>query len=121
MNNLAKSSALGAAIVTAMLPLACCWGPTLLAGVAVLSGAAGKIALLHPYEPWLYAVSFFSLGYSHFKAFKSQKEDDAGCQSCAADEAAVSASGVPSKIVLWVATGLVVIMFLVSQFPEWFI
>jgi mercuric ion transport protein len=121
MNKLAKTSTLGTAILTAVLPLFCCWGPTLLAGVAILSGAATKLAWLHPYEPWLYAVSFSTLGYSHYKAYKTSAAAAENCQSCTTSSNASSMANRYSTIALWVATGLVVILFLVNQFPEWFV
>jgi len=120
MNKLTRTSTLGAAILTSMLPLACCWGPTLLAGVAVLSGAATNLAWLHPYEPWIYAVSFSTLGYSHFKAYQTSKIEAENCQSCATDEDASLASSKYAKIGLWVATGIVIIMFLTNQYLERF-
>jgi mercuric ion transport protein len=119
MNKLGKTSTLGAAILTAMLPLACCWGPTLVAGIAVLSGAAAELAWLHPYEPWLYAVSFTMLGYSHYKAYKTSKNEAENCQNCVTEES--SSTNRYATIALWVATGLVMVMFLVNQFPEWFL
>ena len=120
MSKLTKSTTLGAAILTALLPLACCWGPTLVAGIAVLSGAATKMAWLHPYEPWLYAVSFSMLGYSHYKSYKEQNTTTDNCNHCAADSPAVPANKY-AKTILWLATGLVVAMFILNQFPEWFV
>ncbi len=121
MNKLVKTSALGTAIIAAMLPITCCWGPTLLAGVAVLSGAATKLTWLHPYEPWLYAVSFSTLGYSHYKAYTTQNTDTENCQNCASDSGNTTIAKRYAKLTLWVATGLVLIMFLINQFPEWFV
>lgn len=121
MNKMVKTSVLGAAIITAMLPLACCWGPTLLAGVAVLSGAATEIAWLHPYEPLLYAISFSTLGYSHYKAYQTQKAVADNCQTCATNSETAPAGNKYAKIGLWVATGMVVIMFIINQFPHWFV
>ena len=121
MNKLVRTSTIGAAILTALLPLACCWGPALLAGIAVLSGVATKMAWLHPYEPWLYAVSFSTLGYSHYKAYQGQKAEAENCQACTTNGDTKPAANKYAKIGLWVATGLVVIMFIVNQFPEWFV
>lgn len=121
MNNLLKSSTLGVALLTALLPLACCWGPTLLAGVAVFSGSVTQLAWLHPYEPYLYSISFFALGYSHFNSYKQSKKDEVGCETCAGDSEAGIKAKKYSKIALWMATGLVIAMFLVNQFPELFI
>ena len=121
MNKLVKTSTIGAAILTALLPLACCWGPTLLAGIAVLSGAATKMAWLHPYEPWLYAISFSTLGYSHYKAHQTEKADAESCRACAPNSDTIASANKYAKIGLWVATGLVVAMFIINQFPEWFI
>jgi mercuric ion transport protein len=121
MWNLVRSTSLGTAVITAVLPLACCWGPTLLAGVAILSGGATQLAWLHPYEPYLYGISFLTLGYSHFNAYKARKADADDCENCkVGDEGDVRANKY-GKIALWVATGLVMIMFSVNQFPEWFV
>ncbi len=120
MNKLVKSSTLGAAILTAFLPLACCWGPTLLAGVAVLSGTASNLSWLHPYEPWLYAVSFSALGYSHYSAYKKRQQKAANCPACA-DNAVAARANKYTHIGLWVATLLVVVMFAINQFPQWFV
>jgi len=121
MNKLLKSTTLGAALVAAILPLACCWGPTLLAGVALLSGAATKMAWLHPYEPWLYGFSFVTLGYSHFKAHKEKKDEDLSCQCATTEDNSTQQAKQYANIALWAATVLVIIMFVFNQFPEWFV
>jgi len=117
---LTSASALGTALVTAVLPLACCWGPTLFAGIAVLSGFATEMAWLHPYEPYLYAVSFTALGYSHYKSYKlGQSQED--CDRCDTDDSSLPRVNRYTRIILWLATSMVVGMFLLNQFPEWFV
>ncbi len=119
--SLTSTTTIGAAILTALLPLACCWGPTLLAGIAVLSGVASEMAWLHPYEPYLYAISFSALGYSHYNANKRDSPDNENCDNCATDNVLTSTTYKSTKLVLWLATGLVAIMFLLNQFPQWFV
>jgi len=119
--SLTSTTTIGAAILTALLPLACCWGPTLLAGIAVLSGVASEMAWLHPYEPYLYAISFSALGYSHYNANKTHSSDNENCDNCTTDNGLSSGTSKSTKIALWLATGLVAIMFLLNQFPQWFV
>jgi MerT mercuric transport protein len=117
MNKLVRTSTLSTAIFTAILPFFCCWGPTLLAGVAALSGAATKMAWLHPYEPWLYGVSFISIGYSHYAAYNSKVDTD-NCNSCSVDTNEQLQKEKWKKIVLWGATILVIMLFTINKFPE---
>jgi len=117
MSRLVRTSTLGTAIITAMLPLFCCWGPTLLAGVALLSGAASELAWLHPYEPWLYGVSFISLGYSHYSVSNSQAATD-NCNSCSIDNEKQLQKEKLKKAVLWGTTILVITLFIINTFPE---
>ncbi len=119
MRNLTRSASLSAALIAAILPLFCCWGPTLLAGVALLSGVATNMAWLHPYEPWLYGVSFISLGYSHYAALNSQNVAE-GCNSCAIATEKQLRKEKLKKVVLWGATMLVMSLFILNIFPEWF-
>lgn len=119
--NITNVSTLSTALVTALLPLACCWGPTLLGGIAVLSGVAAEMAWLHPYEPYLYAISFSALGYSHYNANKTHSSDNKNCDNCATDNGLTLTTYRSTKIALWLATGLVAIMFLLNQFPQWFV
>ena len=109
-------SSISLAVVSSLLPFACCWGPSVFAGVAMLSGFTGSISLLHEYKPWLYGISFLSLGYSFYRLyFKLQKSSD-DCKRCST--VAVSFPNLLSKIYLWVAAVMIIGLFVINRYPE---
>jgi len=114
-----RVSTIGVAMISAFLTLACCWGPTLLTGVAVLSGVATNLSRLHPYEPWLFGISFISLGYNFYKTYRPNADTNETCKRCTSEGSpTVVSAGKYSKFYLWVATAFVISLFLVKMFPE---
>jgi len=109
-------SSISLAVVSSLLPFVCCWGPSVFAGVAVLSGFAGNFAFLHAYEPWLYGISFLSLGYSFYRLYIRQPKSSDGCEQCVT--AAIAISNRLPKIFFWTATAILTGSFILNTFPE---
>jgi len=117
--NSIRVSTIGIAMISAFLTFACCWGPALLSGVSVLSGVATNLSWLHPYEPWLFGISFISLGYNFYKTYQPNANTKEPCKRCTSEESPMIVSaGKYNKLYLLVATAFVISLFLIKMFPE---
>ncbi len=108
-------SSISLAVVSSLLPFACCWGPSVLAGVAVLAGFAGSFSFLHAYEPWLYGLSFVSLGYSFYRLYVKNSKSSDECEQCVTSAKAIS-NRLP-KIFFWTAAAILTGSFILNTFP----
>ena len=99
-------SAVGA-VVAALLAAACCIGPAVLA-IAGLGGAASAF-ILAPYRSYLLGFSFVLLGLGFYFAYRRKST------ACRADGQRLTASsGQAGKLLLWIATPVVVLVSLSS-------
>src|SRR3989338_8644344 len=89
------------AVVAALAASACCIGPLVLAVLGV--GSAASALALAPYRPWLLGASFLLLG----AAFSLPYRRPAG--ACAPDEACATPRMRRGRLLLWLAT-LVVLL-----------
>jgi mercuric ion transport protein len=88
------------AVVAALAASACCIGPLVLA-VLGLGGAASALALA-PYRPWLLGASFLLLGAAFYLTYRRPA-------ACAPDEACAVPRLRQGRLLLWLAT-LVVLL-----------
>ena len=108
-----KKVSLGTAVFSAVSLKLCCWGPLLLTGVAGISGSSVYFSWLIALKPYLLGIAFLSLGFAFYQVYKKKKVD---CGSC--DTA--KPSFFKSKFYLWLVTVFVVVMTLVSYYPQIF-
>jgi len=105
---------MGTAVFSAVSLKLCCWGPILLTGVAGISGSSVYFSWLNSLRPYLLAVAFLSLGFAFYQVYKKRKVDD--CGNCETDKP----SFFKSKFHLWLVAVFVVVMTLVSYYPQLF-
>lgn len=108
-----KKASLGTAVFSAVSLKLCCWGPLLLTGVAGISGSSVYFSWLIALKPYLLAIAFLSLGFAFYQVYKKKKVD---CGNCETDKP----SFFKSKIYVWLVAVFVVIMTLVSYYPQIF-
>ena len=113
ITKLNKKASMGAAVFSAVSLKLCCWGPLLLTGVAGISGSSVYFSWLIALKPYFLAIAFLSLGFAFYQVYKKKKVD---CGSC--DTA--KPSFFKSKFYLWLVTVFVVVMTLVSYYPQIF-
>ncbi len=99
---------MGASFLTIVAPKICCWS----SAVAAISGGTSYLAWVYPMRPWLFALSFLSLGYSFYKISKKRNEND--CGVC--DNEKINFFN--SKNFTYLVTVFVVIMFIISYFVK---
>ena len=97
--------AVGASLLTVVAPKFCCWS----SAIAAISGGASYLAWVYPMRPWLFALSFASVGYSFYKTYKPKKADT---PECVCDQQKVSF--LKSKLFTWLVAIFVTGMFIVS-------
>ncbi len=104
-----------ASVITAVGASACCLGPFVLSLVG--AGALGAAATqFEPYRPFLLGVTFVLLASAFYVTYRSAKGS-----SCAADGGCTTSSNRTAKIVLWIATLLVVLLVAFPYYIEWFV
>jgi copper chaperone CopZ len=109
-----KKASLGTAVFSAVSLKLCCWGPLLLTGVAGISGSSVYFSWLIALKPYLLAIAFLSLGFAFYQVYKKKKMDD--CGNCETD----IPSFFKSKFYVWLVALFVVVMTLVSYYPQLF-
>jgi len=115
---LEKNTLLSVSILSALAPLACCWGPVLLTGVAGLSGIASSFSWLHPIESYLHGAAFVSLSLSFYKTYKpNQSDKETDCSNCVKNERDEHRG----KWILWIVTIFVILMFTMNKYPGMFL
>jgi len=104
---------MGTAVFSAVSLKLCCWGPLLLTGVAGISGSSVYFSWLIALKPYLLAIAFLSLGFAFYQVYKKKVDD---CGNCETDKP----SFFKSKFYLWLVAVFVVVMTLVSYYPQIF-
>lgn len=113
LTKLNKKASMGTAVFSAVSLKLCCWGPLLLTSVVGISGSSVYFSWLIVLKPYLLGIAFLSLGFAFYQVYKKKKVD---CGSC--DTA--KPSFFKSKFYLWLVTVFVVVMTLVSYYPQIF-
>lgn len=75
---LKKNAILGTSLLTAGVPFLCCWTPAVLIGIAGFTGVSSNLEWLHPIRPYLYGVSFLSLGFAFYKTYGTAEAGNLG-------------------------------------------
>ncbi|MAP53275.1 MAG: mercury transporter [Altibacter sp.] len=114
ITKLNKKASMGTAVFSAVSLKLCCWGPLLLTSVVGISGSSVYFSWLIALKPYLLAIAFLSLGLAFYQVYKKKKVDD--CDNCETDKP----SFFKSKFYLWLVTVFVVVMTLVSYYPQIF-
>lgn len=105
---------MGTAVFSAVSLKLCCWGPLLLTGVAGISGSSVYFSWLTILKPYLLTIAFLSLGFAFYQVYKKKKQDDCGyCET-------KKPSFFKSKFYIWLVAVFVVVMTLVSYYPQVF-
>jgi len=112
--NLNKKASIGTAVFSAVSLKLCCWGPLLLTGVIGISGSSAYFSWLTVLKPYLLAIAFLSLGFAFYQIYKKNKQDD--CGNCDTKKK----SFFKSKFYIWLVAVFVVIMTLISYYPQLF-
>ncbi|MEQ3676121.1 MAG: cation transporter [Dokdonia sp.] len=114
INKLNKKASMGTAVFSAVSLKLCCWGPLLLTSVVGISGSSVYFSWLVTLKPYLLVIAFLSLGLAFFQVYKKKGGED--CSNCETDKP----SFFKSKFYLWLVTAFVVVMTLVSYYPQIF-
>ena len=114
LTKLNKKASMGTAVFSAVSLKLCCWGPLLLTSVVGISGSSVYFSWLIALKPYLLAIAFLSLGLAFYQVYKKKRVDD--CDNCETDRP----SFFKSKFYLWLVTAFVVVMTLVSYYPQIF-
>ncbi|WP_339838512.1 mercuric transporter MerT family protein [uncultured Maribacter sp.] len=114
ITKLNKKASMGTALFSAVSLKLCCWGPLFLTGVAGISGSSVYFSWLITLKPYLLAIAFLSLGFAFYQVYKKKKVDN--CGNCETDKP----SFFKSKFYLWLVAVFVVVMTLVSYYPQIF-
>jgi len=109
-----KKATMGTAVFSAVSLKLCCWGPLLLTGVAGISGSSVYFSWLIAIKPYLLTIAFLSSGFAFYQVYKKKKVGY--CDNCEADKPPFF----KSKFYVWLVALFVVIMTLVSYYPQWF-
>lgn len=109
-----KKASLGTAVFSAVSLKLCCWGPLLLTGVAGISGSSVYFSWLIALKPYLLAIVFLSLGFAFYQVYKKKKVDD--CGNCETDKPLFF----KSKFYVWLVALFVIVMTLISYYPQLF-
>jgi mercuric ion transport protein len=112
--NLNKKTSIGTAVFSAVSLKLCCWGPLVLTGVIGISGSSVYFSWLTILKPYLLAIAFLSLGFAFYQVYKKKRQDD--CESCETKKV----SFFKSKFYVWLVAVFVVVMTLVSYYPQLF-
>ena len=96
------------AVVAAVAASACCLGPVVLTVLGAGTLAASSVRL-EPYRPFFLAVTGLLLGTAYYTTYRPALRE-----ACSADGSCPPATRRAAKIVLWVATVLVVLL---ATFP----
>lgn len=107
-----KKTSIGTALFSAVSLKLCCWGPLLLTGVAGVSGSSVYFSWLITLKPYLLAIAFLSLGYAFYRVYKPKKND---C-CCETNKKLF----LKSKLYIWFVATFVILMTLISYFPQLF-
>ncbi|MBN4084893.1 cation transporter [Flavobacteriaceae bacterium AH-315-B10] len=104
----------GTAMISAVSLKLCCWGPLLLTGIVGISGSSAYFSWLTIFKPYLLTIAFLSLGFAFYQVYKKKDIDD--CSDCETKKV----SFFKSKVYIWLVAIFVVVMTLVSYYPQLF-
>ena len=107
MSYLNKGLALGGALISSLLGVACCLGPLVL---VLLGLGGGGIALaMKPYRPYFLILTFLLLGASFYLVYRKPVGECGPEESCT-----MPRSRRVGEVLLWIVTVLVILF---STFP----
>jgi mercuric ion transport protein len=109
-----RIAATGSAIA-AVLASSCCIAPLVLVTLGVSGAWIGSLSALEPYTPWFVAITIVFLGLGFWQVYVKEKpacEEDLYCATPASDRVI--------KIILWLATGLVVLVLTIDYWAPLF-
>lgn len=109
-----EKTSIGTALFSAVSLKLCCWGPLLLTGVAGISGSSAYFSWLIILKPYLLTITFLSLGFSFYLVYIKKKVES--CDNCNTKKP----SFIKSKLFVWLVAVFVVLMILVSYYPQLF-
>ena len=107
-SKLSTFSALGTAALSAVSLKLCCWGPSLLAGIAGISSGSVYFSWLHSIRPYLWVLAGISLGFAFYQAYKPQKQEEGHCENCTTEKKPFF----KSKLYVWIVAIFVVVIFI---------
>jgi len=118
--NAATTASTAGGLLAAFLASICCIGPVVFAALGVgvgatgfLANTAGVLKALLPYRPLFIGLTMILLGISFYLAYRKPTVGGVSCQAC------VPASGVrPNRWLLWIITGLAVVLMLAPYWLE---
>ncbi len=115
----ASRRSLTAAVVAAVVASICCVGPFLLLALGVGGAWIGSLTALEPYRPFFMVATVFFLAYAFYRVYRQPRTEECEPGSFCANPRSVRLN----KILLWMVTGLVAILFAVpyvaSGFSTW--
>lgn len=115
-----RYSLLGASLFSAGIPFLCCWTPAVLMGVAGFIGISSGFEWVHPVRPYLNAISFVTLGFVHYRAYRNEKvktPDNNKFEGCGCKENIQGSTN--NKWMLWIITFLVVVMTIINYLIDY--
>ena len=95
------------AIVTAIIASICCLGPLVLLALGISGAWISSLSALEPYRPVFMTITFVFLGFAFYTVYKKPKVETCESGSYCGNPKAERIS----KIILWVVTVSVVILF----------
>jgi len=102
--HLEKAVAVGSSMLTIVAPKFCCWS----SAIAAVSSGVSYLAWVYPLRPYLWGLSFITLGYSFYKAYKPEKST---CTSCAVE---IKQPFLKSKVFVWITAVVVLLVFILN-------
>lgn len=102
-----RSASVAGALAAAFAASACCLGPLLLAVLGI--GGAGFLVALEPYRPLFGAVTVALLGLGFYLTYRKPKVAAAAGSSGDACGCEMPKANQTGKVILWVATVIVII------------
>lgn len=109
-----KKTSMGTAVFSAVTLKLCCWGPLLLTGVIGITGSSIYFSWLTILKPYLLAIAFLSLGYAFYQIYKPKTNNE--CKNCETKKT----SFFKSRFYVWLVAVFVLLMTLVSYYPQLF-
>lgn len=102
------------AVIAALGASVCCLGPVVLTlvGAGALGAAAAR---WEPYRPVFLGLAAALLGVAFYSTYRS------GRQACAADGTCPPRVSRTAKLLLWIVTGLVILLAAFPYYVGWFV
>jgi mercuric ion transport protein len=102
-------------VVTAILASSCCILPLLFIMLGISGSWIGNLTAMEPYKPYFIAITLVFLGLGFWKVyFKANKncEEDTYCAKPSSDKI--------TKIILWSATGMILLAATIDYWAPYF-